>query len=126
VETVTGWDVSGWSTAGVHGKEGKEKRERVRKEARATWEKEAGPAPGELWIRAGIDKEATNIRQAMEATLNAHTKERRVCVRSKLWWTKEIAELRKKRGRAVRERRQNPAAYGEAQRTLRRAIRRAK
>jgi len=47
-------------------------------------------------------------------------------VRSKAWWTKEIAEMRKKRGRAVRERRQNPAAYGEAQRTLRRAIRRAK
>jgi len=31
-----------------------------------------------------------------------------------------------KRGKATRERRQNPAAYGEAQRTLRRAIRRAK
>jgi len=119
-------DVSGWSTAGIQEKEEKEKRERVRREARATWEKEAGPAPGALWSRADIDKEAVNIRQAMEVALNAHAKKRRVCVRSKAWWTNEIAELRKKRGRAVREKRQNPAAYGEAQRTLRRAIRRAK
>ena len=125
METVTGWDVSGWSTAGVHEKEEKEKREKT-KEARATWEKEAGPAPDKLYNRTGIDEEAANIRQAMETTLNEHAKKRRVCVRSKVWWTKEITELRKERGRAVRNRRQNPAAYGEAQRNLRRAIRRAK
>ena len=125
VETVTGWDVSEWSTAEVHDKEEKEKREKAKKEARATWEKKAGRAPDELYSRAEIDKEAANIRQAMEATLNEHAKKRRVCVRSKVWWAKEITELRKERGRAVREIRRNPAAYGEAQRNLRRAIRRA-
>jgi len=113
-------------TAGIHGKEEKVKRERAKEEARATWEKEAGIAPDELYSRAGIDIEAANIRQAMEAILNEHAKKRRVCVRSKVWWTKEIAELRKKRGQAVRERRHNPATYGAAQRNLRRAIRKAK
>jgi len=56
----------------------------------------------------------------MEETLNAHAKEWRLC---KAWWTQKISELRKKRGKATR---QNPAAYGEALRTVRRAIRRAK
>ena len=126
VETVTGWDMSGWSTTEVHEKEEKAKREKAKKEARATWEKEAGPAPDELYSRAGIDSEAANIRQAMEATLNEHAKKRRVCVRSKVWWTEEITALQKERGRAVRERRQNPTAYGEAQRNLKRAIRWAK
>ena len=38
VEMVTGWDVSRWSTAGVHEKEEKEEREKA---MRATWEKKS-------------------------------------------------------------------------------------
>ena len=62
----------------------------------------------------------------MEETLNQHAKKRRACARSKVWWTQEIASLRKKRGQAARERRQHPATFQEAKRALRRAIRRAR
>ena len=126
LETVTGWDASGWSTVGAQGKEEKEKREKTREEARATWEANIERSQAELGSKAGIDQEAAHIRASMEDTLNRHAKKRRVCARSKAWWTQEISELRKKRGKATRERRQNPAACGEAQQTLRRAIRRAK
>ena len=126
VETVTGWDVSGWSTVGVYEKEEKEKRTKAREEARATWETKAQRPPATLSSTAAIDQEAACIKTAMEETLNMHAKKRRTCVRSKAWWNDEITELRKARGKATRERRQNPAAYREAQTTLRRAIRRAK
>ena len=55
-----------------------------------------------------------------------HAKKRGACARSKVWWTQEIASLRKKRGQAARERRQHPATFQEAKRTLRRAIQRAR
>ena len=123
METVTSWDVSVWSTAGVHEKEEKEERERAKEEARATWEKEAGPAQDELYSRAGIDKEAANIRASDGGDPE--------------WACKEEASLCEAQGvvdegdRRTTERTGTgspgeTAAYGEAKRNLRRAIRRAK
>jgi len=44
--------------------------------------------------RAGIDREAAHIREAMEEALDEHAKKRRACARSKGWWSQEIADLR--------------------------------
>ena len=49
--TITGWDISGWSTVGVKEKEEREKREKASEAARACW----GTGT------AGIDREAAHI-----------------------------------------------------------------
>jgi len=112
--------------SGVHKKEETEKRTKVSEEVRATWERKAGRSPVALDSTATVDQEAAHIRTVMEEILNLHAKKWRACTRSKVWWDREIATLRKAWGKPTRERRLNPAAYTEAQTTLRRAIRRAK
>jgi len=42
VEATTGWDISGWSTAGVKEKEEREKRGKAREAARACWKGRIG------------------------------------------------------------------------------------
>jgi len=123
---VTGWDIRGWSGAG-----------KSEKEQKAAREKEA--AAQQCYLRSGkktaalddtssaeqVEEAAVALREAMVGTLNNHARAKRWCSRSKPWWTEELAELRKQLGRA----RQRPAGIGrtrDAQRNLRRAIRKAK
>jgi len=56
-------------------------------------------------------QEAAHVRTAMEEVLDEHAKKRRACARSKAWWSKETADLRKARGQAQRERHLQPAAF---------------
>ena len=55
-------------------REEKEKRGKAKEEARACWEEKIGRVQAELDSRAGIDREAAHIREAMEETLGEYSK----------------------------------------------------
>jgi endonuclease/exonuclease/phosphatase family metal-dependent hydrolase len=76
-----------------------------------------------------IEAEALWLSETAYAVLNAHAKPKRVCARSKRWWSTEIGEKRRILGSLKRMRRRGRASAQEvkiARKELRRVIRKAK
>jgi len=122
---ITGGSSMGWNVADLRADKDK------LKEARSHWLQKAGnraPFP-EAPSAEEVEDEAMWIHLSMAETLNTFAKKRRVCARSKRWWTPEISELRTALGRAKRQRTQGRITrrqVKDARRVLRRAIRKAK
>jgi hypothetical protein len=78
-----------------------------------------------------IEAEAEWLSETTCAVLNIHAKPKRICARSKRWWSAEIGEKRRILGSLKRMRRRSPQLVSAqevktARRELRRTIRKAK
>jgi hypothetical protein len=127
---TTGWDISGWMTAGKSG-EAREVAERKRAEAREVYLRAANRIPplNEESTVEELDTAAAGMKEALTGTLDELAKKKRWCSRSKRWWSEDLKQLRHELGTARREWRNRPAGisrFKEARRNFRRGIRRAK
>jgi hypothetical protein len=85
-DVVTGWDISGWQPGGKSGEE-KEKAERRRREAEATFRNlttQLAPLHDSS-EKEQLEEAADTLQAALVATLDKHAVKRRWCTRSKRW-----------------------------------------
>jgi hypothetical protein len=127
---TTGWDISGWTTAGKFG-EARKTPERKRAEAREAYLRAANRTPlFDEDSRVGeVDTVAAGLEEAMMGALDELAKKKRWCSRSKRWWSEDLKQLRQELGNARRKWKNHPAGisrFKEARRNFRRGIRRAK
>jgi hypothetical protein len=127
---TTGWDISGWMTAGKSG-EAREVAERNRAEAREVylWAANRTALLGKDSMMEEVDAAAAELKEVMTGTLDELAKRKRRCSTSKRWWSDHLKQLRQELGQARREWRNHPAGisrFKEARRNFRRGIRRAK
>jgi len=127
---TTGWDISGWMTAGKSG-EAREVAERKRAEAREVYLRAANRTLllNEESTVEEVDTAAAGLKEAMTGTLDELAKKKRWCSRSKRWWSEDLKQLRQELGTARREWKNRPAGisrFKEARRNFRRGILRAK
>jgi hypothetical protein len=127
---TTGWDISGWMTAGKT-EEAREAAERKRAEATEVDLRAANRTPllNEESMVEEVDTAATGVKEAMTGTLDELAKKKRWCSRSKRWWSEDLKQLRQELGSARREWKHRPAGisrFKEARRNFRRGIRWAK
>jgi hypothetical protein len=119
-KVVTGWKIE-------------EMGEEEHEAAEAEWRKRAADRPltSSQATPVEIEAEAEWLSQTLCEVLTLHAKPKRVCARSRRWWTAEISEKRRILGSLKRMRRKNRASVPaqeikEARRELRRIIRKAK
>jgi hypothetical protein len=119
-KAVTGWKIE-------------EMGEEEHAAAKAEWQTRASGRPliNPYATLAEIEAEAVWLSQTLCDVLTLHAKPKRVCARSRRWWTAEISEKRRILGSLKRMRRNNRASVTaqeikEARRELRRIIRKAK
>jgi hypothetical protein len=119
-KVVTGWKIE-------------EMGEEEHEAAEAEWRKRAvgRPLTSSQATPVEIEAEAEWLSQTLCEVLTLHAKPKRVCARSRRWWTAEISEKRRILGSLKRMRRKNRASVPaqeikEARRELRRIIRKAK
>ena len=107
---TTGWDISGWMTAGKSG-EAREVAERKRAEAREVYLRAANRTLllNEESTVEEVDTAAAGLKEAMTGTLDELAKKKRWCSRSKRWWSEDLKQLRQELGTARREWKNRPA-----------------
>jgi hypothetical protein len=117
---VTGWKIE-------------EMGEQEHAAAEAEWRKRAAGRPliKSQATLAEMEAEAGWLSQTVCDVLTLHAKPKRICARSRRWWTADVSEKRRILGSLKRMRRKNRASVPaqeikEARRELRRIIRKAK
>jgi len=123
---MTGWDVSSWDRAGKS-EEGQAAARGKRTAAQQCFLQVVGKTAvlDDTSMEEQVEAAAVALQEAMVGTLDEHARKKRWCSRSKLWWTEDIAVLRKEFGRE----RRRPAGIGQVQgarQDLRRALRKTK
>jgi len=105
----TSTELTGWDPIGKEGKDWKaveEKRAKAQRFYRNTIGRTQ--ALTDESTADEVDTAAATLREAMTATLDGFAKKKRSCNRSKRWWTKDLAKLRKELGAE----RRRPASIG--------------
>jgi len=101
----TGWDIFGWDSTKEEDEEGRRKAGVRRQKARECYigMVKRSPILMDKSTEEEVVRAAGEIREAMTATQDRHTRKKRWCSRSKPWWNPILKELRKEQGRARRK-----------------------